>query len=76
MARVAREKSKTGIYHIVMRGINKQTLFYDDEDKEVFLSRLKIVNRMLKQIMQIEGANVAQISRITGVPYHIIRYLE
>lgn len=43
MARVAREKSKTGIYHIVMRGINKQTLFYDDEDKEVFLSRLKIV---------------------------------
>lgn len=43
MARLARKKSKTGIYHVILRGINKQTIFYDDEDKEVFLNRIKLV---------------------------------
>jgi len=42
MPRTARKKSPTGVYHVVLRGINKQTIFYDDEDREVFLSRLKI----------------------------------
>lgn len=37
MARTAREKSKTGIYHIVLRGVNKQTIFEDQEDSEKFL---------------------------------------
>ena len=43
MPRIARKKSESGYYHIVLRGINKQNLYYDDEDREVFLSRLKIV---------------------------------
>lgn len=43
MARTARKKSNSGVYHIVLRGINKQTLFYDDEDKEVLLNRIKLV---------------------------------
>lgn len=43
MPRSARKRSESGVYHIVLRGINKQTIFYDDEDREVFLSRLKIV---------------------------------
>jgi len=42
MPRVARIKSRSGLYHVVFRGINKQTVFYDDEDKEVFLNRLKL----------------------------------
>jgi putative transposase len=42
MARTAREKSKSGIYHIILRGLNRQTIFYDDEDRKVFLNRLKI----------------------------------
>ncbi|MCL2061917.1 MAG: transposase [Firmicutes bacterium] len=42
MPRTARKKSPTGIYHVVLRGINKQTIFYDDEDRKVFLNRLKI----------------------------------
>lgn len=51
MPRGARKRSKSGIYHIVLRGVNKQTVFYDDEDKEVFLNRLKIVkNNMPYQI--------------------------
>lgn len=42
MPRTARVKSKTGIYHVVLRGINRQTVFFDDEDKEVFLNRVKL----------------------------------
>lgn len=32
--------------------------------------------KCLKKIMNIDGANVLQVSRITGVPYHFIRYIE
>ena len=32
MPREAREKSPTGIYHIIMRGINRQSIFEDEED--------------------------------------------
>ncbi|ABR46467.1 plasmid pRiA4b ORF-3 family protein [Alkaliphilus metalliredigens QYMF] len=32
MARVARERSSTGIYHVMFRGINRQTIFEDEED--------------------------------------------
>ena len=34
MPRQAREKSRTGIYHIMLRGINRQTIFKDDEDRQ------------------------------------------
>lgn len=40
MARLARAKSKSGIYHVIVRGINRQNIFQDDEDKGVFLDRL------------------------------------
>ncbi len=36
MARKAREKSSTGIYHIMLRGIDKRELFLDDEDCKKF----------------------------------------
>ena len=32
MPRAAREKSSTGIYHIILRGINRQNIFEDEED--------------------------------------------
>jgi hypothetical protein len=32
MARQAREVSGTGIYHVMMRGINRQNIFEDEED--------------------------------------------
>jgi putative transposase len=41
MPREAREKSRSGIYHIMLRGINRQTIFEDDEDKTKFLETLK-----------------------------------
>lgn len=46
MARQARKKSETGIYHIILRGINKQNIFEDDEDKRKFLETLKYYKRM------------------------------
>ena len=34
MPRKARIESKSGIYHIMLRGINRQQIFEDDEDFE------------------------------------------
>lgn len=41
MPRTARKKSKSGIYHIIMRGINRQTIFEDEEDCAQFLEALQ-----------------------------------
>ena len=41
MPRAARKISTTGIYHIMLRGINQQLIFDDDEDRKKFLEILK-----------------------------------
>ena len=41
MPRAAREKSSTGIYHVMLRGINHQIIFEDDEDYQKYLQTLK-----------------------------------
>ncbi|MEW9124891.1 MAG: transposase, partial [Thermotaleaceae bacterium] len=41
MPRMPRIKSKSGIYHIVMRGINRQTVFEDEEDCHKFIQTLQ-----------------------------------
>ncbi|NSW81683.1 MAG: transposase [Syntrophothermus sp.] len=41
MPRTSRKKSETGIYHLLLRGINKQTIFEEDLDKKRFLQALK-----------------------------------
>ncbi len=40
MPRAARKKSESGIYHVVQRGINRQTIFADVEDNEKFIQTL------------------------------------
>ena len=40
MARRAREVSRTGIYHVMMRGINRQYIFEDTEDYNRFVAIL------------------------------------
>ncbi|WP_373657540.1 hypothetical protein [Sporomusa acidovorans] len=42
VARKPREKSSSGIYHIILRGINRQSIFEDDED------RLKLIEDLAK----------------------------
>ena len=41
MPRQARRKSESGIYHVMLRGINKQVIFEDEEDSLKFLETLK-----------------------------------
>ncbi|MBS8265685.1 transposase [Mesobacillus boroniphilus] len=41
MARKARVKSTSGIYHVMFRGVNRQDIFHDDEDRMKFLEILK-----------------------------------
>ena len=42
MARQIRKKSGTGIYHVMLRGINRQDIFEDNED---FLRIMRIIFR-------------------------------
>lgn len=41
MPRRAREKSASDIYHVMLRGINQQTIFECEEDNQKFLQTLK-----------------------------------
>ncbi|OFV69045.1 transposase [Acetobacterium wieringae] len=41
MPRKAREKSATAVYHVVFRGINRQVIFEDQEDRVKYLELLK-----------------------------------
>ena len=41
MSRQARKKSESGIYHIMLRGINRQQIFEDEEDRQKFLDTLE-----------------------------------
>ena len=41
MPRQARKQSESGIYHVMLRGINRQQIFEDEEDCEHFLETLE-----------------------------------
>ncbi len=41
MPRIARKKSASGIYHVMLRGVNKQVIFHDVEDCKRFLDALR-----------------------------------
>lgn len=45
MPRRAREKSKSGIYHIMLRGSNRQEIFHENEDNFKFLEILEKYTR-------------------------------
>ena len=40
MARQARQRSNTGIYHVMIRGIDKRDIFLDEEDRTKFIECL------------------------------------
>jgi len=48
LARVSRQKSNSGIYHVMLRGINKQIIFEDDEDRLRFLETLEYYRDICK----------------------------
>ena len=37
MARTVRRRSESGVYHVMLRGINRQLIFEDEEDENTFL---------------------------------------
>jgi REP element-mobilizing transposase RayT len=41
MARQAREKSSTGIYHVILKGLDGRNIFLDDADRLMFMDKLK-----------------------------------
>ncbi|MTI86024.1 MAG: transposase [Firmicutes bacterium] len=41
MPRIARKRSSSGIYHVVLRGINRQRIFEDDQDNQKYLKTIK-----------------------------------
>lgn len=45
MARKPRKKSLSGIYHVMLRGINKQTIFEDKNDRYRFMQTLAYVKK-------------------------------
>ncbi|WHH57932.1 transposase [Petroclostridium sp. X23] len=46
MSRETRERSQSGVYHVMVRGINQQDIFYDEED---YLRYLETVHRVKKE---------------------------
>lgn len=48
MARTARKRSQTRIYHVMLRGINRQVIFEDDEDRIKFLETIKSYKEISK----------------------------
>ena len=48
MPRVGREQSGTGIYHVMLRGINRQDIFEEPEDYWTFIKILSTVQERLE----------------------------
>ena len=40
MSIIRREKSRTGVYHVLVQGAGNNELFHDDEDYQVFVEYL------------------------------------
>jgi REP element-mobilizing transposase RayT len=83
MPRTRRLKSETGIYHVILRGINKQIIFEDDEDHEMFLKTLKqyktqsqykllaycLMGNHVHLLLKTEKEELGQIFRRIGASY-------
>ena len=41
MPRIARQISSTKVYHIILRGNDKQDIFYDEQDYSKFLKIMR-----------------------------------
>ena len=46
MPRTAREQSTTGIYHVMLRGINRQDIFEEPEDYMKIIKTLSSLTKM------------------------------
>ncbi|MBP5800339.1 MAG: transposase [Prevotella sp.] len=52
MPRTARDQSATGIYHVMIRGINRQDIFEDPEDNRKFIETLASLREVVAEDFQ------------------------
>ncbi|WP_122629512.1 transposase [Lucifera butyrica] len=83
MARVARKESSSSIYHVMIRGINKQVILEDDEDNKKFLEVLKVCKELsgyriyayclmgnhIHLLLKVEKEGLEQIFKRLGARY-------
>ena len=88
MARQQREKSSTGIYHVMLRGINRSDIFLEDEDKVVFLNTLLLkkskeeyvlhayclMDNHVHLLIQEKEDDISRIMKRIGITY--VRYFN
>jgi putative transposase len=55
-----RERSDSGVYHVVLRGINRQDIFYDNDDYKHFLETIEQMktNDQIERLMSGEPIGV------------------
>ncbi|OQB24679.1 MAG: Transposase IS200 like protein [Firmicutes bacterium ADurb.Bin182] len=87
MPRTARKKSASGIYHIILRGINRQTIFSDEEDNDEFIKILSeckklsgfdlygycLMGNHVHLLIKEKSETIEQIMKRIGTRY-VIRY--
>jgi len=80
MPRKAREKSESGIYHVMLRGINQQLILEDEEDNQKYLEILKdckavseyklfaycLMGNHIHLLMKVEKESLEQIFKRIG----------
>lgn len=83
MARKARVKSRTGIYHIIVRGLDMQAVLGDEDDKSEFLNLLQyyksrcdyevygylILDDHIHMILKEGAKSISNIMKCIGVKY-------
>ncbi|MGC3955414.1 MAG: transposase [Propionicimonas sp.] len=83
MPRRARQLSESGIYHVMLRGINRQAIFLDEEDHLRFLHCLHDTRELsgcrvlayclmpnhVHLVLRAEGESIGQVVKRLGVRY-------
>ena len=69
MPRQERLQSATGFYHVMLRGINKQDIFEDDEDYLQMTACLQGLPERYDEKWRCIGASMYQIQKVTNSNY-------
>lgn len=75
MPRTARDQSATGIYHVMIRGINRQDIFDAPEDYRKFIETLASLREVVSDDMQTKICT-CHIYAYCIMPNHVIPDIE
>ena len=76
MARQIRKKSGTGVYHVMLRGINRQDIFEDGLSTDMIQSLEKTRRNVVLRSALSFGTGIRQLSRLTGISFGVIQKLK